>query len=330
MRHLVTSLLTMAMLLLSTPLISQGFAADRPAVRVGVLKFGTVNWELDTIKTHKLDEAEGIDLQIVDLASNQATQVALQGGAVDMIVTDWLWVSRQRADGADFTFAPYSTSAGSVMVPAESDIRSLADLKGRRLGVAGGPLDKSWLMLRALMIRKHGFDPDKDTAKVFGAPPLLNEQVRNGGIDAVLNYWHFAARLKAAGLREVATVEQIARELGIGTDVPIIGYVFSEAWAGKNGKAVQGFLRASQAAKAIMSKSDEEWRRLAPLTKAEDDATLTALRDGYRAGIPTAWGTAERDDAAKVYDILAKLGGRELVGDSPHLAAGTFWAGSSF
>src|SRR5687767_8663979 len=171
MRHLVTSLLTMAMLLLSTPLISnQSFAADRPAVRVGVLKFGTVNWELDTIKTHKLDEAEDIDLQIVDLASNQATQVALQGGAVDMIVTDWLWVSRQRADGADFTFAPYSTSVGSVMVPAESDIRSLADLKGRGLGVAGGPLDKSWLMLRALMMRKHGFDPDKDAAKVFGAP----------------------------------------------------------------------------------------------------------------------------------------------------------------
>ena len=77
--------------------------------------------------------------------------------------------------------------------------------------MAGGPLDKSWLMLRALMIRKHGFDPDKDTTKTFAAPPLLNEQVRNGGVDAVLNYWHFAARLKAAGLREVATVEQIAR-----------------------------------------------------------------------------------------------------------------------
>jgi NitT/TauT family transport system substrate-binding protein len=216
------------------------------------------------------------------------------------------------------------------MVPAGSDIRTLADLKGRKLGVAGGPLDKSWLMLRALMIRQHGFDPDKDTAKIFAAPPLLNEQVRNGGIDAVLNYWHFAARLKASGLREVATVEQIARELGIATDVPIIGYVFSEAWAGKNGQAVQGFLRASRSAKTIMGKSDAEWQRLAPLTKAEDDATLAALRDGYRDGIPTAWGQAERDDAAKVYDILAKLGGRELVGDSPHLANGTFWAGSSY
>jgi len=326
MRHLVTSLFTMAMLLLST----HGFAADRPAVRVGVLKFGTVNWELDTIKAHKLDAAEGVDLQIVDLASNQATQVALQGGAVDMIVTDWLWVSRQRAEGGDFTFAPYSTSAGSVMVPADSTIRSLADLKGHRLGVAGGPLDKGWLMLRALTISKHGFDPDKDTAKTFGAPPLLNEQVRNGGIDAVLNYWHFAARLKAAGLREVTTVGQIVHELGIKTDVPIIGYVFSEAWAGKNMQAVQGFLRASQTAKEIMRKSDDEWRRLGPLTKAEDDATLLALRDGYRDGIPTTWGSAERSDAARVYDILARLGGRDLVGDSPHLAPGTFWAGSTF
>jgi NitT/TauT family transport system substrate-binding protein len=203
-------------------------------------------------------------------------------------------------------------------------------LKGHRLGVAGGPLDKSWLMLRALTMRKHGFDPDKDSAKTFGAPPLLNEQIRNGGVDAVLNYWHFAARLKAAGLREVATMGQVTRELGITTDVPIIGYVFSEAWANGNMQAAQGFLRASQAAKAIMSKSDEEWQRLAPLTRAEDDATLAALRDGYRDGIPTAWGPAERNDAAKVYDILAQLGGRELVGDSPHLAPGTFWAGSSY
>lgn len=60
---------------------------------MGVLKFGTVSWELDTIKHHGLDAAEGIDLQVVELASNQATQVALQGGAVDMIVSDWLWVS---------------------------------------------------------------------------------------------------------------------------------------------------------------------------------------------------------------------------------------------
>src|SRR5689334_2199658 len=47
--------------------------AQQPAlagtVKIGVLKFGTVSWELDTIKTHGLDKAEGLNLQVVELAN---------------------------------------------------------------------------------------------------------------------------------------------------------------------------------------------------------------------------------------------------------------------
>jgi NitT/TauT family transport system substrate-binding protein len=35
------------------------------------------------------------------------------------------------------------------MVPAQSPIRDIVDLRGKRLAVAGGPLDKSWLRWRA-------------------------------------------------------------------------------------------------------------------------------------------------------------------------------------
>jgi len=38
-------------------------------VTIGVLKFGTVSWLLDTIHANGLDKAEGIDLDIVPLAS---------------------------------------------------------------------------------------------------------------------------------------------------------------------------------------------------------------------------------------------------------------------
>ncbi len=305
-------------------------AADKPVIRVGVLKFGTVNWELDVIRHHKLDAAEGVEVEIVELAGNPATQVALQGGAVDMIVTDWLWVSRQRTQGADYTFIPYSTAVGKVMVPVGSPIALLGDLKGRKLGIAGSPLDKGWLMLRALMLQDYGFDPDTATERMFGAPPLLNEQIRSGSLDAVLNYWHFAARLQAAGLRPLIGIDEVTRKLGITTDVPIIGYVFSEQWAARQPKAVEGFARASIAAKKIMQDSDAEWQRLRPLTQAEGDATLLALRDGYRDGIPTAWGDAERADAAKVFAILAKIGGSELIGNADRLAPGTFWNGLKF
>ncbi|WP_244434149.1 hypothetical protein [Azospirillum sp. B506] len=73
--------------------------SDRSVVRAGVLKFGTVSWELDTVRAHGFDRQAGIALQLVELAGNPATQIALQAGAVEIIVSDWLWVSRMRSKG---------------------------------------------------------------------------------------------------------------------------------------------------------------------------------------------------------------------------------------
>ena len=91
-----------AAILASRPVAA--FAAAK--VRIGVLKFGTVSWELDTLKHHKFDAANGIDLEIVYFAGEDATNVAMLAGAIDMIVTDWLWVSRQRSEGGDVTLGP--------------------------------------------------------------------------------------------------------------------------------------------------------------------------------------------------------------------------------
>ena len=305
-------------------------AGEHMLIRVSVLKFGTVNWELDVIRHHRLDRAEGIRLEVTGLASTLATKVALQGGATDIIVTDWIWVSRQRAEGIDYVFAPYSTSVGAVVAPADSPIVGIADLRDKRLGIAGGPLDKGWLLLRTLAERRHGFDLNQDTDKVFGAPPLLSEQLLAGRIDAVLTFWHFAARLEGAGLRRVIGVADMARRLGIETDVPLLGYVFRGSWADRHPAEVLAFFRASRRAKQILESSDDEWLRLKPLLRASDAATLVALRDGYRAGIPKRWGARERADAARLYDMLRAVGGEKLVGRGRDLDGGTFWAALSY
>lgn len=294
-------------------------------VKIGVLKFGTVSWELDVIKQHGLDQAAGFDLSIVELANNQATAVALQAGEVDVIVTDWLWVTRQRAEGSHFTFVPYSTSVGSLIVAANSPIMSLADLKGKRLGIAGGPVDKSWLVIRAMAAQRDGLDLDAAVEKIFGAPPLLNEQIQLGELDAVINNWNFVAQLEARGFRKILGAEDAAKELGIKTAVPLLGYVFDESWAAAHRTDMLGLMNASRQAKKILAGSDEEWQRLRPMMKVPDDATYVALRDGFRTGIPKAWGDAERSDAARLFAIMAKLGGEALVGKATELQPGTFW-----
>lgn len=294
-------------------------------LRVGVLKFGTVNWELNVIQHHGFARAEGIELEVIKLASKNATAVALQSGGVDMIVTDWVWVSRQRADGEDLSFFPYSRTVGSLIVAKGSGIRSFEDLKGRRLGIAGGPVDKSWLIIRALAFKKEGIDLNAKVEKVFGAAPLLNQQILSGKIDAIINFWHFVARLESKGLEPLVRIDEAVESLGVGSNVPMLGYAFQEGWANSNKNTVQGFARASRKAKALLAKSQAEWERLRPMMKAKDNATFHSLLKGYRAGIPHSWGTPERDSAKRLFAVLAKQGGKKLVGKSMELQPGTFW-----
>jgi NitT/TauT family transport system substrate-binding protein len=317
--------MALVLALLSWPAAAQ----DLGTLKVGVLEFGTVNWELDVIEHHGLDKARGFTLEVQGLASDQATNVALLGGAVDAIVDDYLWVSRQRSAGEMLTFVPFSSTVGALMVPPDSGIASLADLAGRKIGIAGGPIDKSWLLIQGLAARRHGIDLAAAAEPVYGAPPLLNEKVLDGELDAVLNYWHFAARLEGQGYRQLVGVEQAISELGVGTVPPQLGYVFHQSFADANPGLVAAFADASRAAKELL-KGDAEWERIRPLTKAEDDATFAALKRRFREGIIEHWGEAERADAAELYAILAELGGEELVGGATALAPGTFAAGVTY
>lgn len=298
------------------------------SIKMAVLKFGTVNWELDVIKRHDLDRQQGFSLEVVEMAGKQATMVALQAGSVDIAVSDWIWVSRQRNEGKAFTFVPYSTALGALVVPQDSPVREIKQLQGLRLGIAGGPLDKSWLLLQALALQQSGIELDKNLSPVFAAPPLLNQQLKQGRIDAVLNFWPYVARLEAIGMRQLISVQDVSRGLGIRSQVPFVGYVFDEQWANQHQNLIQAFIRAATKAKQIMLNSDQEWEKLRPLMKAPDEATFLALRDGFRAGIPNQWGAAEQNDAKQLFDILFKLGGKKLVGNTTQLAEGTFWSGT--
>lgn len=303
-----------------------GQALAVEVVRVGVLKFGTVSWELDTIKRHKLDEKHGITVDVQAFAGEDATNVALMAGSVDVIVSDWLWVSRQRATGLDLTFVPYSTAVGAIMVPPESPINGLGDLAGKTIGVAGGPLDKNWLLIQAMAKKDHSTDLATASTIVYGAPPLLTEKVQQGELDAVLNFWNYCARLEAKGFRRLIGGHEAAAALGASGPIVALGYIFHDAWAKDHPAAIEGFVKASADAKALLESSDEEWTMLAPMIPGEE-AERTAMRDRYREGIPKRSSDEAEKDAKALYSVLADIGGEELVGPSKELMPGTFWRG---
>jgi NitT/TauT family transport system substrate-binding protein len=302
--------------------LSAASAADR--IRIAAQRTGTLAWELDVIRSRGLDRQADLDLQVVELASPEAGKIALRGGSADLIVTDWLWVARERAMGDRLVFYPYSSQIGAVMVPANSNIASLADLKGKRLAVAGGQLDKNWLLLQA-DARRDGVDLKAQAAVVYGAPPLLSLKALQREQDATLTYWNFCADLEGKGLKRGIDMETVERHLGASGPVAMLGYVFDATWAAKNKAAIGRFFAITAEAKEILANSPEEWQRLAPRIGVTDAASLDIYRRRYSEGIPRRPVADEERDAFGLYRVLAEAGGPELVGPAREMDRGTFY-----
>lgn len=295
--------------------------AERPTLRIGVLKFGTVNWELQTIKNYRLDEQAGFKLEVVPFAGKQATTTALHGKGVDVIVNDWIWVSRQRYDGRPYSFIPYSRMVGGFVT--KPDIKNLSDLKGKKIGIAGGPVDKSWLLFQAYAQKHHGFDLAGENELVFGAPPLLSKKLETGELDGVVNFWHYIAKLEAKGFTRLLDVSDLIQDFGLHKDVPMIGYVFIPEI---DPVMITALSNASRQAKEILRNQPQAWEKLTPFIKAKTAAEFKALKEGFLNGIPEKWDEETKEGAAQLYSVLARLGGEKLVGKGKVLESGTFAA----
>ena len=298
--------------------------AEVPVLQIGVQASGTVAWEIDTIQHYGLDQANGFQLQMMDLAGGPATQVAFQGGEVDVIVSDWLWVARQRAEGRDYVFLPYSRAVGGLMVAADSPARTLADLEGGRIAIAGGPLDKSWLILRAYARQEYGMDLQAATEQVFGAPPLVFQTAVSGEVEGAINFWHFQAKMEAAGMRQLVSVAEASQALGLDPDTPLLGYVVRGEMLRDHPEVVEGLAAASRAAKDLLATDPAAFDRLRERMNAADDAQFAALKAGFIAGTP-APGAVDEGAAARMLALMADLGGEDLVGTVTELPADVFF-----
>lgn len=290
--------------------LSTSAFAEKTTLKIAVQTSGTLDWELSV-----LPESPDFKIAIQPVATSEAAKIALQSGAVDMIVSDFLWVSQTRNTGFDFTFYPYSNTSGALVVAANSSIKNVKDLVGKRIGIAGGELDKNWLLLQAVG-KKENLDLNKTIEKAFGAPPLINEQLKNQRADAVLTHWHFAAQLESQGYKQLFDGKALQQNLGIAENVPTLGYVFKESWANAHKTELKAFFAATSESKNHLCDDINLWKK----TTAKMENSSDILRQRYCDGRVTSWNPQA---AEKLYSVLFNLNPK--VGNSSNLAAGTFW-----
>ncbi|MDC0663173.1 ABC transporter substrate-binding protein [Marinobacter sp. SS21] len=288
-----------------------------PTLSLSVLQFGTAHWELDHLQRRRLDASHGFDLDLRLVANLPASRLALSSGTVDGAVADLLWVQSRFEAGTRYVYLPFSSHIGDVVVPADSAITTLADLAGKRIGVAGGADSKGWILLQRVA-RQRGVDLSGARVQ-YAAPPLLSQALKRGQLDAIVTYWHFAARLRGAGeMRSAIRLSELLGELSLRRDLPVLGYVFDESWVADRPELLQRFALALTEAKQELATELAYWSPLRLLMRDPDDNTFRELRTGFVDGIPPFL------DDDRIADLQRLL---TLVGTDRHrlIDAGLFY-----
>ncbi|MGR4067145.1 ABC transporter substrate-binding protein [Billgrantia sp. C5P2] len=265
---------------------SVAHAEEPPTLRLSVLQSGTAHWELAHMQRRGLDRQAGFALEVRLVPHLPASRIALASGEVAGAVADLLWVQARFEQGEPYLFLPFSSQIGDILVAPDSDIASLEDLRGKRIGVAGGPDSKGWILLRRVAA-EHDLDLEREAEVQYAAPPLLSEALRRGRVDALVTYWHFAARLEAAGeARRLLQMADLLDALSLERDLPVLGYVFHETWVRENRTLLDRFASALVETKRSLAENDAHWDDLRPLMRVASEAEFEAFRQGFLDGVP--------------------------------------------
>ena len=193
---------------------------------------------------------EGVAVRIVEFASLSDAAMALGNKQLDAIATTLvdLVIVNQHDPGSVKAGWVINYSNGADVILAGTQVRNIADLKGRRIGLETASI--GLLVLgRALQLNSMEF---KDV-KLVNLDPLSGESaLARGEIDALVTYAPYSERLaKKPGIRKIFDSRAIPGEV---VDV----LAFSAGLVAERASDIKGIIRADMRAQSFLREQPEQ------------------------------------------------------------------------
>jgi NitT/TauT family transport system substrate-binding protein len=267
-----------------------------------------------TIKKYGLDRKYGFDLQLVPAATTQAAVVAIQSGGAEIGAWNWPDVARMATQGIKaLGIGPLMKWANTVVVPANSTIGSIPDLKGKKFGIIHRTgLD--WIVMRALARKEYGLDIEAELTMQEAGIQLLRGLIEQGQLDATLMYNDYTPGMVASGrYRQLARIKDYVDQLGI-PDAAYLLFAARLDYAQRNPGNIKAFLAAYRDAIGILSSDDAAWVEPAKTLKIDDPAVVARLRDQTRPLLVPRFSPSAEADIRRTFDILVDTAGPGPLG----------------
>lgn len=156
----------------------------------------------------------GVSVELRHHGESEALFGALEGGSEDLVYAAGDEILQGAAGGVPVTAVGtlYTEYPAVLIVPADSAIKSAADLAGHSVGIPG-PYGETWFALQALL-RDAGLDSDQVQIEHIGY--TQQAALTSGKVDAVMGFQNNdAVQFEAADfkVRTIAAVDQDAPQL---------------------------------------------------------------------------------------------------------------------
>ena len=286
---------------------------DGGTVRMLINPAGTMSLPSMVIKKFNLDKKYNINVEASAYTSNNSATVALQGKSTEVVILDWLATARLRAGGIGVVgVAPFMTYVNSVVVPTDSTIKELPDLRGKKLGVHN-KTGFDWIIMQAAAKKVYKIDLGKEVPVQEGAVPLLRGLIERDELAATQMWNSLAPEMVASGkFKTMLTIRDLSDKMGLPT-VPFLFFGMREEYAKEHPANARAFAAAYRDAADIMLTNDEIWVEQGTKMKLSPQA-IVFFRDQVRRDLLKTFKPDMPKGLEDTFAALMDVAGPEVLG----------------
>jgi NitT/TauT family transport system substrate-binding protein len=242
---------------------------------------------------------EGLTVQPTTITGGAVAVPMIQSGQLDISQTNYVSTFLAVSQGKKIKLVADMYQAGpntfNIMVPGDSPIKTVADLKGKTILVNNL---KNVAQLAVTTQLKVAGLTEKDVKFVEKPFPDMGNAIKAGQADAGwITEPFITANQSANGFRKLADTMTGQTE-----DFPIAGWMASEEWAQKYPKTLAAFQRAIAKAQQLASSDRKEIEAMLPTYTKIDAKTASVITLGT---YPTA---LNENRLQKVADLMLEYG----------------------
>ncbi|WP_262730676.1 ABC transporter substrate-binding protein [Alloalcanivorax marinus] len=220
--------------------------AEVPEVRMGDMPQSLITVVYQVIVDQGLDKKHGIRVDRQAYPTIEGLFNAVRGKQVDVGFGGWTAFAQFRAQGYP-VLNVYPVGRGAtldVLVPVDSELRTLEDLKGKRIVSFAGAAGTGTVLLRVLLNDFYGFDPAGTGDLQYAGPGVIPGLLESGDVAAGLLFDPMAAKAIASGkFRSIGNLGELYKAR-TGDDFLWIAMITNDEFADRHADAMAGFLQA--------------------------------------------------------------------------------------